>query len=187
VTIDYLVSGREPATMLEHQALLYRAEAEFVAATAPFLLEGIERSEAAIAVTTKANIALLRERLGADARRVEFAEHSNWYCTATSALSGYRAFLKERLAAGAPWVRIVGEPYCEGDSDAEVRVWARYESLLNLTFSAAPVSILCPYDTRAVPDAVAAHARATHPHTLEQGERRSNPDYVDPGGFVLEQ
>src|SRR5579859_3174792 len=64
VSIDYLVDGRRSrSTMLEHSAFPYRSDDQFRATMGPFLAEGIERSEAVIAVTTAANIELLREHL----------------------------------------------------------------------------------------------------------------------------
>jgi transcriptional regulator with XRE-family HTH domain len=64
VSIDYLVGGSAPRrTMLEHSVFPYRTDDQFRTAIGPFLAEGIERSEALIAVTTGANIELLRDDL----------------------------------------------------------------------------------------------------------------------------
>lgn len=186
ISIDYLVTGRAPAPpMLEHSALLYETDAELVGTVAPFLSEAVERSEGAIAVTSAANIAAIKDALGATAREVEFADHSSWCRTPMSALSGFHAFLQARLDAGAPWVRIVGEPVWAGRSPADVRLWARFESLLNIVFGAAPTTILCPYDVRALDAKILAGARATHPHTLEHETRSSSSEYAEPSEFVL--
>src|ERR1700738_1980341 len=45
VSIDYLVDGRSPPTMLEHSAFLYGAEDQFQITMGSFLAEGVERSE----------------------------------------------------------------------------------------------------------------------------------------------
>jgi hypothetical protein len=186
VTIDYLVSGGAPSPpMLEHRALLYETDEEFVNSAGPLLAEAVERSEAALAVTTNANIDSLRDQLGAQARQVEIVERSTWYRTPLSALNGYQAFLEARIEAGAPWVLIVGEPVWAGRSDSEVRLWARYEALLNLVFSAAPATVLCPYDMRTLDPSIISHARSTHPHTVERDTLASSPQYADPSGFVL--
>ncbi len=68
----------------------------------------------------------------------------------------------------------------------EVRLWARYESLLNLTFSGSPVSLLCPYDRRSLGPEIVRHALATHPRTQERDALAPSADYADPSGFVLE-
>jgi transcriptional regulator with XRE-family HTH domain len=186
VTIDYLIrGGTTDAVMLGHRALLYDTDEEFLNTTGPFLAEGIENSEAVLAVTTSANIALLRERLGPIARQVEFAEAPNWYQTPPSALEKYRAFLNAKLDAGAPWIRIVGEPVWTDRSESDVRLWTRYESLINLVFSAAPATILCPYDIRSLDPEIVRQAGVTHPHTIGRDGLTISPDYADPTGVVL--
>jgi transcriptional regulator with XRE-family HTH domain len=187
VTIDYLVAGH-PATdlMFEHRALLYDSHAEFLASAVPFLAEAPDRSEAALVVTSKSKIASLRKQLGTDADAVEFADRSSWYRTPTGALDGYRAFLDRAADTGAPWVRILGEPVWTGRSDAEIRLWARYESFLNLAFSSRPLTLLCAYDRRKLDAAVIGHARATHPRTLEHDSLTLSSAYCDPATFLLQ-
>jgi transcriptional regulator with XRE-family HTH domain len=187
VTIDYLVTGRSPAVpMLEHQALLYGSDSEFTSATVPFLAEALERSEAAIVVTGERNAELLRDALGRQAERVEFAEQSGWYRTPMDAVDRYRAFLQASLDAGAPWVRVIGEPVWAGRSEPETRMWTRYEALLNLVFSAEPATVLCPYDTRTAGVDTLDHARITHPQTIDGRTLATSPEYADPTGSVLE-
>jgi transcriptional regulator with XRE-family HTH domain len=187
VTIDYLVAGRaQQESMLEHSVLLYDTDAEFVASAAPFLAHGVEPSEPALAVTSRANIKSLRNRLGVHARAVQFAEHSTWYRTPMTALDNYRQFLTDALDAGATWVRILGEPVWAGRSQRQIRSWACYESLINLVFGDAPATVLCPYDTRKLDARVLEHARATHPHALEREAMIPNPQYTEPGAFVLQ-
>jgi transcriptional regulator with XRE-family HTH domain len=187
VTIDYLISGRSPnRPMLEHYALLYDSDAGFVDTAAPFLAEASDRSQGALAVTTRGNINLLRERLGPAAGGVKFVESSGWYRSPVAALFSYQEFVDQMLGAGVPWIRIVGEPVWAGRSESDVRVWTRYESLINLVFSAAPVSLICPYDTRAVDGEIVRRARVTHPCTMHRDSVATSPDYADPSGFVLE-
>jgi transcriptional regulator with XRE-family HTH domain len=187
VTIDYLVHGGPPSsTMLEHRALLYETDQELADTLGPFLAQGIERSEAVLAVTTKANVELLREYLGSDADRVEFVDAKRWYSAPGAVLGAYEAFVRSSVETGAPWVRIVGEPVWSGRSDSEIGAWTRYESLFNLVFGASPVSVVCPYDTRSVPADVARQALCTHPHTIGSAGIESSPEYADPGGFVLD-
>jgi transcriptional regulator with XRE-family HTH domain len=187
VTVDYLLRGGPPSpAMLEHRALLYGTDEELVNVAGPFLATGVERSEASLAVTSGANIELLSDHLGPDAGRVEFVEARTWYRSPATALQAYRDFSRAKLAAGAPWVRIVGEPVWAGRPDSEIRLWTRYESLVNLVFAAWPVTLLCPYDERSVEPEIARQARVTHPHTIGGAAGAGSPDYVDPTGFVLE-
>jgi hypothetical protein len=186
VTVDYLVrGGAADVVMLGHRALLYDTDEEFLNTTAPFLAEGIERSEAALVVTTSTNIALLRQRLGSIAGQVEFAEAASWYQTPPSALQRYRAFLNAKLDAGAPWIRIIGEPVWTGRPESDLRLWTRYESLINLVFSAAAATILCPYDVRSLAPEIVRLAGVTHPHMIGPDGLTISPEYADPSGIVL--
>jgi transcriptional regulator with XRE-family HTH domain len=187
VTIEYLLHGGPmSAPMLQHRALLYSTDEEFLRTAGRFLAEGVERSEAVLAVTTSANIELLRAQLGADARRVKFAESAPWLTTPDATLDAFKAFSNAELEAGAGWVRILGEPIWAGRSEPEIRLWTRFESLFNLVFATWPMTVLCPYDTRSVPPRIARQALLTHPHTMGPEGTVDSPDYVDPSGFVLE-
>ena len=187
VSIDYLIhGGQSPPTMLDHSAFPYRTEDQFRTTMGSFLAEGVERSEALLAVTTLPNIELLHDHLGRDARAVEFVDASGFYNTPIAAIEAYKAFSDAKLAHGAPWVRVVGEPVWAGRSDAEVRLWTRYESLLNLLFSAYPLTVVCPYDQRSVAPEILRQADLTHPHMLGDGGISQSPDYTGPGRFALE-
>jgi transcriptional regulator with XRE-family HTH domain len=186
VTIDYLVAGGGRAVpMLAHRALLYASEAEFLDAAAPFLAEGTERGEAVLAVTSDANIELLKRRLGDRASEVEFRECSSWHETAAQAFLGYRAFLDSRLEAGAPWVRILGEPPWSSRCPEQLHTWMRYEALLTLAFASRPVTVTCPYDVRGLDEALISHARAIHPHDGELGGAEDRWDFTDSVGLAL--
>jgi transcriptional regulator with XRE-family HTH domain len=186
VTIDYLVAGGPAAVLLDHRALVYGSDEEFVAAAGPYLREGIERSDAILAVTTPTNIALLRKHLGADARKAEFAEFASTFDLPTDAVTRFRNFAGTAIESGARWVRIIGEPIWAGRTRSEVRMWTRLESLLNLAFASWPVTMLCPYDTRVVPARVIRDIiPATHPKTITSEGLRGETGYADPAEFIL--
>jgi transcriptional regulator with XRE-family HTH domain len=187
VTIDYLVRGAPADTlMLSHAALIYEDEDEFASGVHPFAAEGVERSEVVMVVTRPANIEMVRKGLGRDARRVEFIDSASWYTAPAATLVAYREFVRAKLESGAAWVRVVGEPVWSGRTSAEARLWARYESLINLAFALWPVTVLCPYDRRSLRPTILRQAHATHPEILSDGVAESSPDYVSPDGFVLE-
>jgi hypothetical protein len=187
VSVDYLVGGGPShRTMLDHSAFPYRTHDQFRATVEPFLGEGIERSEALLAVTAPANIELLRQHLGKDAQRVQFVDSSGWYSTPIGALDAYRSFLDAELERGASWVRIVGEPIWAGRSDDEVRLWTRYESLLNLVFAPYPLTLMCPYDERSVAPEIVSHAHLTHPQMVGGSGIAGSPEYTDPERYALE-
>ena len=187
VSIDYLVSGRAPSRpMLEHQALLYEGGEEFVATVVPFLAAAMDHGEAALAVTSKANLRRLRRELGDHAGRVRLAENTAWYRTPTHALHRYQSFVTESVDAGAHWVRIVGEPVWGRRTGDAMRVWARYEAWLNLAFGGAPLTLICPYDAGTVAAEVLELARYTHPATREGTSLRPSPAYHGPAEVILD-
>lgn len=188
VSVDYLIgtTAAMGPQLLEHRVLTYGSDEEFLAGAIPFIAEGMERSECLLAVTTEAQIGFLRDSLGDRAEHVEFADSAEWYRTPSTALNGYRAFVTERFEAGAAWIRIVGEPVFLGRSDAEIVAWTRYESLLNLAFASAPASIVCPYDTRALPAELVAGARRTHPEVAHGSDATVSPTYRGPEDFLLD-
>jgi transcriptional regulator with XRE-family HTH domain len=187
VTIDYLVSGRSSGSvMLNHCALPYASDEEFVRVAGPFVEDAIARSEPVLVVTTKPNRNRLAKWLAPNAGDVEFAERAKWYQTPASTLKRYAAFLNAKLDAGAPWVRIVAEPVWPAGSASDIQTWTRYESLVNLVFSAAPTTILCPYDTRSLDPEVIRLAYVTHPQTIAHGNPAESSDYMDPSDFLLD-
>jgi transcriptional regulator with XRE-family HTH domain len=187
VTIDYLVGGTlAPAPMLEHSAYFYSDDERYKATMGSFLGAGLERSEAVIAVTTAGNVELLREHLGKDARGVKFVESTTWLTTPSAALESFRSFSDRRLRAGAPWVRFVAEPIWRGRSDPEVRLWTRFESLLNVLFGSSPVTFVCPYDERSVPAEIVTEAHITHPDIVNDAGTTRSRDYSGAGRIALD-
>ena len=172
--------------MLVHAALLYDSDEAFADATAGFVREGLERSEPVLAVTTKRNRRLLRDRLGGGAERLQLEDSRRWLRTPEAALASFQEFVAARLAEGAAWTRIIGEPLWAGRSAAEVRLWTRFESLVNVAFAASPLSLLCPYDTRALEPQVIEQACSTHPRVIASGELADSTSYRDPVGFAIE-
>jgi transcriptional regulator with XRE-family HTH domain len=186
VSIDYLVEGSQAPPMLTHSAFFYHTDDQFRTTMGPFLAEGIERSEAIIAVTTPPNIELLRDHLGQEERGVEFVDSGPFLNTPTATLEAFAAFAESALKRGASWVRVLGEPRWAKRSDTDVRLWTRFESLFNLVFAASPMTVVCPYDERSVAPEILSQARLTHPYTVSEHGTSPSPDYADPRRFTLQ-
>jgi len=189
VSVDYLVGGVAIGApeLFRHQLLIYSSEDEYVASVIPFLMEGVARSDAVLAVPSERQGGLLRDALGDNARHVEFLDSSQWYGSLRSASNGYRTLVKERFERGAPWVRIIGDAVWAGRSGAEVAEWFRYESVVNLALASSPATIMCSYDGRSLRDEVLADARRTHPEVATAGNVTTNMAYRDPEDFLLTQ
>jgi anti-sigma regulatory factor (Ser/Thr protein kinase) len=168
---------------LRHDAFLYDTDAEFAVRMVPFVEAGVEAGESVVAVTTRDNCSLLRDAIGsAFSEEVLFVDRDEWYVRPAHAIAGYDRTLRECLRAGAPAVRVVGEVRF-GATPREWAEWTAYEAILNRAFADRPAWIVCPYDTRVLPDPVLERAASTHPHTFA-GERHESPHYDDPEGLV---
>jgi transcriptional regulator with XRE-family HTH domain len=186
VSVDHLAgTGAVGSELLEHRALIYDSDAEYLAYAVPFLLEGITRDECVVAVTGEPQTRLLRRALGDDTARVEFHDSAEWYQSPTGALGNYRSYLKERLERGTRWTRIIGEPIWAGRSRSEVAEWTRYESMINLSLASSAATIVCPYDARSVSEGILAGARHTHPEVAEAGDVSASIGYREPEDFLL--
>jgi transcriptional regulator with XRE-family HTH domain len=186
VSVDYLVGGAATVSpnLLQHQVLEYASDDDYLATAIPFLTDGIARSECVLTVTAKHHADLVRDALGDNAHRVEFRDAAEWYTSLRDAAHGYRTFVAERYKGGAPWVRVIAEPVWTGRSETQLAEWFRYESVINLSFTSSPATIVCTYNTRSLPESVLATARRTHPEVAGAGVN-PNPGYTSPEDFLM--
>jgi anti-sigma regulatory factor (Ser/Thr protein kinase) len=168
-------------TTLVHQALLYDSEEHFVAEMAPFVREGIERGETIFAATSKANAAALREELGDDASHVRLEDTTEWEIRPYERLQAFRQMVTDLPEGGS--LRAMGEPVWDG-SDAVVRQWARYESIINLALERAPMRFVCLYDSGALPDRILEYAGQTHPQRVEGGVAIDSERFIPAADFL---
>jgi transcriptional regulator with XRE-family HTH domain len=186
VSVDYLVGASAVAPgLLNHRIVTYGFDDDYVESSIPFILEGIARDDCVLAVTPRRKTGLLRDALGVDAQHVEFIDAAEWYRSLPSAASRYRSYVNDRVERGAPWIRIIGEPVWTGKSDAELAEWFRYEALVNVAFASSPATVVCTYDTRALPEGVIDTARRTHPQVMESGDVSASATYRAPEDFLL--
>jgi transcriptional regulator with XRE-family HTH domain len=189
VSVDYLVGS--PTTiapqLLEHRVVTYGADDDFIAAAQPFIADGVERSHCVLAVLTPGKMGILRDSLDDSSEHVEFAEWEDWYRSPKAALARYDAFVAQRFAAGAVWIRVVAEAAWSGDTEAEIAAWTRYESLVNLAFASSPATILCTYDERSFPVEAVADAHRTHPEITRGNDATPSATYAAPVDFLLER
>ena len=187
VSVDYLIGSAKITApqLLDHRFLTYGSDDEYLASVVPFFLEGIERSERLLAVTTGEQIDLLRDSLGDAADRVEFADSGEWYRSPAPALEGYRAFVDQKLEEGAAWIRIVGEIAPGSRSDTELAAWKRYDALVELVFASAPMTVICCYDDTTWPTDLVDDARRTHPVIAVGNATTRNEEYRGPADLLI--
>lgn len=170
---------------LAHQALLYGSKEEFLAATIPFIREGMERNDSIRVAITERKTAWLQAALGADARQVSFCESSQCYRHPVRALAAVHRSVQAASADGQR-LRMIAEPLWTERTARENREWARHESLLNAALAAANAALVCAYDTRIVAADVIAQVARTHPELIVDGTPRPSPGYTDPALFNAE-
>lgn len=146
-----------------HEALLYEGIDGFMESIVPFLREGAARREPMLVAVDEEKIVRLKEALGDDAPRVQFAEMRALGKNPGCIIPAWRQFVIDQSGEGVP-MRGVGEPIWPGRSADELEECHRHEALLNTAFDDGPAwTLVCPYDTSALPEEVVEHARCTHP------------------------
>jgi anti-sigma regulatory factor (Ser/Thr protein kinase) len=161
---------------LRHDALFYDGVDQLVEQLLPFARDGLSQNDSVVAVLHPDNLSALRDALGPDGDEVEFIDATDWYRRPVSTIAGYHQSLTRKTALGHPLVRVVGEVQFGSTAD-EWRSWTRYEAALNRAFESRPAWIVCPYNTRTLPDAVLTDARRTHPHVHAGNERSPSAEY----------
>lgn len=162
-----------------HQVTFYEDGSGFLAATIPFLREGLEAEEPTLVALGPAKTELLRGELGADAAKLEFADIEVFGRNPARIIPAWRDFVDSRALEGAS-VRGLGEPLWPGRGGAEVDECERHEGLLNLAFGEGPSwSLLCAYDSAGLDDDVLDAALLSHPLLSVDGVATANPDWDD--------
>lgn len=163
-----------------HEAFFYAGLDEFVSGTTSFIREGLAGNEPTLVVVSADKIEALREELGADADRVQFADMAEVGGNPGRIIPAWRDFVAEHGAAGNR-VRGIGEPICAQRSGAELVECQRHEALLNLAFADSPgFYLMCPYDIAALSPRVLVHARRSHPYLVVNGQEHHNVDFCGP-------
>jgi anti-sigma regulatory factor (Ser/Thr protein kinase) len=160
-----------------HIALFYRTEPDYLGSVAGFIQKGLAAGEPAFAAVPGHKIGPLRDALGPQAASVAFADMTEIGRNPAWIIPRVQAFID---AGGGRHVRYVGEPIWAGRTPGELREATRHEALINLAFSGAPATILCPYDTRRLSRRVLAGAECTHPALQRSGAVTRSGRYIGP-------
>jgi anti-sigma regulatory factor (Ser/Thr protein kinase) len=166
--------------VFRHQALFYSGDASFLAATLPFIRDGVEAGEPVMVVVAPEKIDLLRSRMNGSSDAVTFADMHEVGRNPALVIPAWRDFVA-RNAADGQRVRGIGEPIWAERSDTELVECEHHESLLNLAFADGPALwLLCPYDTKTLRPGVLRRAAHSHPLIDDHGVERESPAYVEP-------
>ncbi|RJL31957.1 sensor histidine kinase [Bailinhaonella thermotolerans] len=176
----------EPAPMV-HQGNIYGSDEEFLAMAVPFAEQGLAAGEPVLAATTARNIELLYDALGPAAEEVDYAETAYFGRRPPQRVAAFhRYWLDASKRNGGRHVRIIAEPVWNGRSTRDVLAWKRMESALNLVLAPTGIWMICPYDSRVVPDDVLLAAEQTHPSCMQGDRAEESGHFVDPLRFFAE-
>jgi anti-sigma regulatory factor (Ser/Thr protein kinase) len=160
-----------------HEALFYSGDESFLAATLPFIRDGLEAGEPVMVAVVQEKIDLLRSRLSGSSDAVTFADMREVGRNPALVIPAWREF----VARHAPRMRGIGEPIWAERSEPEIVECDHHESLLNLAFADGPALwLLCPYDTGTLPPQVLRKAAQTHPLIDDHGVQRASQSYSEP-------
>jgi anti-sigma regulatory factor (Ser/Thr protein kinase) len=160
-----------------HEAFIYGGLDEFVEGTSAFVRAGLEHEEPTLVVVSEAKIRLLREELGADADRVQFADMTRVGANPARIIPAWREFVHEHYGSRRP-LRGIGEPATPERDAAALVECHLHEALLNLAFAdAESFRLLCPYDAKALGPAAIEEAKRTHPFLVAHGVETASTRY----------
>jgi anti-sigma regulatory factor (Ser/Thr protein kinase) len=171
----------DPAGGFVHQALIYGSDQEFLDVAVPFVEEAVEAGEPALVAVQEGNVRGLRAALGRSTPGVALFSVDQWYDTSARTRDKFGRWVSEHATDGR--VRLIGEPPWAIGYPAQLRDWARHESVLNVAFAEYPVTFICPYDARVLPAEIIEHAHGTHPEIVGPGGTSSSESYEDPVEF----
>jgi anti-sigma regulatory factor (Ser/Thr protein kinase) len=161
---------QEAVGSYRHEAFLYSGITEFLSGTMSFIRRAVSAGDPVLVVVSRAKIDLLRERLGADAGKVNFADMADIGDNPARIIAAWRAFVQAHAGALQLWG--IGEPISPERSPIELAECQLHEALLNVAFDAdTPFWLLCPYDLEALASDVIDAAHRTHPFVARGDER----------------
>ncbi len=151
----------------------------------PFAVEGLRQEDPVLVATTARNMELLRDALGSDADRIEYAESasfgrrpSQW----ADALRGH--WMNGRPGGSTGAVRVIAEPCWEGRSRREIAAWHRMEAGLDVSLAGTGIWLVCPYDTRVVDSGIVEGAHRTHPQCAVGRRAEPSARFIVPEEFA---
>jgi anti-sigma regulatory factor (Ser/Thr protein kinase) len=170
-----------PGNGFVHQALIYGSDREFMDVAFPFVTEGISADEPILVAVQDRHVENLRAALGGTPTGVTLYAVEQWYETSALTREKFARWADEHADRGR--ARLIGEPPWAIGHEAQVRDWARHESVINIAFADRRVTFICPYDAQALPGEVLGHAGSTHPKIVDSGGVAESDAYEDPLEF----
>src|SRR5262249_30726144 len=170
---------RHPAARnLSHLAYCSDGGRDYLSCLPGFAFAGVRHPEPVFVAVRGRKAVLLRDRLGAESHLLRYGAIAETGRNPARLIPELRAFSDEHPGRR---VRYVTEALWPGRSAAELREATRHEALMNLAFSSAAATIVCPYDVSRLAPSVVGDAHRTHPACLRDGRTQSAAGYAGLG------
>jgi anti-sigma regulatory factor (Ser/Thr protein kinase) len=162
VTLVSQALSRHAVDCFRHEAVFYDGIGAFAQTVLPFVREGVTLGEPVLVAVPPDRIEAVEEELGAASARVSFVDISDVGRNPARIIGVWKRFVAEHRAS--PSLRGIGEPVWAGRRAVEIEECHLHEGLLNVAFDDGPAwRLMCPYDARALPEAVLGEVLLTHP------------------------
>ncbi len=165
-----------------HEALLWDGIDQYLAATVPFVRDGIAAGQPVMAAVHADRWAPLAKALDDDAARVDHVDLARLGHSPARVMAVWRRFADE---AGEAPCRGLGEAVWPDQDPARRAEGHVHEATLNVAIAAGtPLWLLCPYDVGGLDDAALREARRSHPcltrpgSTHERSAEYAGPDHA---------
>jgi anti-sigma regulatory factor (Ser/Thr protein kinase) len=165
---------QDSAQRAAHAALLYASADEFVTEAVGFVDEGLDKDEPVLVSAPGPEISRLRAGLNGRSQQVSWTDITEAGANPGRILPLMHAFAG---AHGGRTVRYLQGLAWPARSVAEQSEAIRHEALINRAFAAAPVRILCAYDSARLDPSILRSAMTTHPVLRGDGRARSSSAY----------
>lgn len=165
-----------------HAALLAGSQEQYLAEVTGFVDAALGRNEMVLVAVPAFRAGPLRQRLGADAGQVAWADMGEVGRNPARIIPALTAFARDHAGSR---VSVVGKCTWPGRTGPELTEAIKQEALANLAFRAMPVSALCPFDRTGLPPGVLAMAGQVHPLLAEHGTLCPSPAYLGADGIPL--
>jgi anti-sigma regulatory factor (Ser/Thr protein kinase) len=162
---------------LRHLAILHHGQPGDVSALRGIVRDSLDRDEGLLVAVPDASADRLRAVLGTESSRVTWMDMTSLGRNPARIIPAILAFAARHQGRK---VTCINEPVWPGRSAGERQEAARHEALVNLAFREVPATIVCLYDTTALPRSVIADAAATHPVILSEGREQASTSYREP-------
>ncbi len=184
---EHVARSTQPAPVpcsSPHAAAVVASDAEVLAVAVPYLEEGLREGDL-LALTCRPEIAhLMSDALDGLLHPVANDPGLSLLGSrAPDALGSCKTYLERAGQARSGRLRVLSAVDF-GDDPADWREGQRFESVVNEMLDGVPVSTLCLYDRRYLPEPVVASAAETHPQLVDGGTWAASRHFQEPTEYV---